>query len=59
MKFKHEPDGEVSGVYPGTGETWHVTFNSNGTADVKDEQIAAVLSELADQPDHPISRVKG
>lgn len=59
MKFKHEPEGEVSGVYRGTGEVWHVSFDKNGTADVKDTQIAEQLSELAELKDHPISKVKG
>jgi hypothetical protein len=56
-KFKHEPNGEVSGVYA-NGETWHVRFNANGVADVKDAEIAATLQGLADLPDHPITAVK-
>lgn len=58
-KFKHEPDGEVSGVYRGTGEVWHVKFNANGIADVKDTEIAETLAALAALPDHPIRNVKG
>jgi hypothetical protein len=57
-KFKHEPDGEVSGVYA-NGETWHVTFDANGVAAVKDAEIAATLTALAALPDHPIRAVKG
>jgi len=56
--FKHEPDGEVSGVYAGTGETWRVKFDKRGLADVKDEAIAAQLNELADLKGHPIKAVK-
>lgn len=57
-KYKHEPNGEVSGVYA-NGETWHVTFNANGVASVTDEEIAETLAALAALPDHPIRAVKG
>lgn len=57
-KFKHEPNGEVSGVYR-NGETWHVTFDANGTVTVKDEEINETLAALAALPDHPIRAVKG
>jgi hypothetical protein len=58
VKFRHEPNGEVSGVYR-NGETWHVKFNANGTAEVKDAEISETLEGLAALPDHPIRAVKG
>ena len=59
MKFKHEPNGEVGGVYRGTGEVWHVKFDANGVVNVKDEEINETLMALAALPDHPIQAVKG
>jgi hypothetical protein len=58
-KFKHEPNGEVSGVYR-NGETWLVKFDANGIVNTgKDEEIDATLTDLAALPDHPIRAVKG
>jgi hypothetical protein len=58
VKFKHEPNGEVSGVYR-NGETWRIKFDANGVATVKDAEIAETLTALAALPDHPIRAVKG
>jgi hypothetical protein len=57
MKFKL-PGGEVTGAYRGTGEEWRVKADANGYVEPKDEEIAATLQALADDPDHPISAVK-
>lgn len=57
-KFRLEPGGEVSGVFP-NGEAWRVTFDSNGAVSVKDADISATLAALAALPDHPIKAVKG
>lgn len=56
-KFKTDAT-EVTGVYA-NGETWRVKPNANGVLQVKDEAIAATLTDLAALPDHPIRAVKG
>lgn len=57
MKFKCEPDAEISGTYP-DGSGWRVTFNSNGTADVTDEHIGRALEGAAADESNPVQLVK-
>jgi hypothetical protein len=53
MNFTGEKNGEASGVFA-NGETWHVKFDANGKASVKDAQIEAALLVAAEHPDSPI-----
>jgi len=56
-KFKL-PGEEVTGTYS-NGEEWRIKADANGIVSPKDERIAATLQALADDPDHPITAVKG
>ncbi len=53
MNFTGEKNGEASGVFA-NGETWHVKFDANGKASVKDEQIERALQAAAEHPDSTI-----
>ena len=55
-KFKL-PGDEVTGTYA-NGEEWRIKAK-DGFVAPKDERIAATLQALADDPDHPITAVKG
>jgi hypothetical protein len=55
--FNGEKNGEASGVFA-SGETWHVKFDANGKASVKDDEIAAALTAASEHPDSVVKAGK-
>lgn len=53
-KFYGDPNEEAGGAF-GNGETWHVTFDSNGILEAVDSQIEKALIDAAAHPDSPVA----